>query len=1180
MFRSGKLSAKLSPMSDFVHLHVHSEYSLLDGLCNIAELCTTAKSMGQQAIALTDHGVMHGAIEFYKRCKETGLKPIIGMEAYVSKGSHLIKERGGDYKDYNHLVLLASNYQGYQNLMQLTSIAHVEGFYYKPRFDKNNLEQYHEGLICLSGCLAGEVPEYLQLSEIEKARQTAIYFANLFGDGNYYLELQRHHYSDYINQAEEPQIINQLKKQQTQEDEVNRQLILLSRELGIPLVATNDIHYIKPEQAAVQDALVCIQTGKQVDDLNRMRYSDTPTFYLTSGKQMSQMFADVPEAISNTTIIADKCDVEIKLGAWYFPAFEIPGGKTAGEHLKDVAFQGAQSIYKNVTDEITERVNYELKVIEDRGYSPYFLIMADMVRWCREQGIVTTTRGSAAGSIILYCTGITEVDPLYYKLPFERFLNPFRPSPPDIDLDIADNRRGDLIAYLTQKYGAEKVAQICTFGRMLAKASVRDVGRVLGYPYSFPDKISKAIPEGSQGFPMTLKKALTQSRELAEMYQNNKEAAQIIDMAKDIEGNARHTSVHAAAVVISPEEMTKLSPVMKESGGEKIITQYEMHAAEEVGLIKFDILGIRNLAILNSAIDIVRETTGEVVDHKHIPMDDKATFEMLSRGETMGTFQLGGSGMTRYLMELKPERVEDIMAMIALFRPGPMANIPEYIRRKNDPTKVSYMHPKMANFLEASYGILVYQEDIMFTALELAGYDWGTVDKLRKAIGKKIPEEMARQEVIFIEGCMKHSNMDQALAQEIWDLFVPFQGYGFNKAHAAAYGIVAYQTAYMKAHYPVEFMTAVLTAESDNTDKLVMAINECKRMGLPVLPPDINSSDTMFTIVADKSSRFKKSIRFGLSAIKNVGVTAVEAIIDSRGDGKFVSLTDFMTRVDTRKVNKKVVESLIKVGAFDKFATRASMLAGFESVKEQAAKYHKTTASGQSGLFDAVTNGGQQRPTKDNLPYVAELPKTDLLNFEKELLGLYLTEHPLADAMEQIGQQVTHKLDSIDARLHVNTKVTVGGILASLRPIMTKKGNKPMAFGRLEDDTGQMDLVFFPKTWEQVGEKVEQDTPVLVTGKLESREDGLNLVVDRIRTISVSSPEDKNQYDQVITIPRGVDKLVLQQIGQLLKSKPGNSRIAVEIPNGQTQSKIVPLPYQVEWNQELDRQINSLLKVS
>ena len=1160
----------------FTHLHLHTEYSLLDGLPKIKQLLAAVKAAGMDSVAITDHGVMYGAIEFYKACKEAGVKPILGIEAYVSKGSHLEKTKGDQYRDNNHLVLLAKNFKGYQNLMKLTSIAHMDGFYYKPRFDKKTLKKHSEGLICLSACMLGEVAEYLGLDEYDKAKKTATWYAKTFGEGNYYLEIQRHQYHDYLHNAPDDRIKNDLQSTGKREDKINIGLLKLSKELGLPLLATNDVHYLDQSHAQVQDTLVCVQTGKDVKDTNRLRYVDVPTFYLRTPEEMAELFADVPGAISNSQIIADSCEVDITLGEWYFPEFEIPGGKTAGEYLREISYQGAANLYANVQGQVSERLDYELKVIEDRGYSPYFLIVGDMVRWCREEGIVTTTRGSAAGSLVLYATGITEVDPLRYKLPFERFLNPFRPSPPDIDLDIADNRRGDLIAYITRKYGKEKVAQICTFGRMLARGSVRDIGRVLGYPYSFPDKVAKAIPQGSQGFPMTISKALSQGGDFKKLYSENSDAKKIIDLALQIEGNARHTSVHAAALVISPTDLTDFSPLQKESGGDKIITQYEMHAAEDVGLIKFDILGIRNLAILNSSIDIVRESLGIEVDIKKIPIDDKKTFEMLARGETMGTFQLGGQGMTRYLVELKPERVEDLMAMVALYRPGPMANIPEYIRRKNDPKLIKYMHPKMEDFLDASYGILVYQEDILFTALELAGYDWGTVDKLRKAIGKKIPEEMKKQEKKFISGCIEISGLTEKKARKIWDLFVPFQGYGFNKAHAAAYGIIAYQTAYMKANYPVEYMAAVLTAEAENTDKVVLAIQECKRMGIPVLPPDINQSQTDFTIVPDGNKKHKKAIRFGFSAIKNVGLAAIESIIEAREkEEEFQSLTHFCTVVEGRKANKRVVECLIKVGAMDSFGRRSAMIEGLAEIRDKAGKRQTSISTGQDSLFDDKQHKEASK-IKDDLPGIPEYPKSQLLGFEKELLGLYLTDHPMAEALQQISEEVTHTLDELDHNLHKGNRVTVGGILARIKVVYTKKNNSEMAFGDLEDEKGNLDLVFFPKVWEKYKEKIKEDLPIMVSGKLDYRDEGLNLLVDTVRIITVSNQSTNSDF--TIEIPRGTDKSVLMQIGKLLKSSPGSNTISIVLPNGGDAKKTVQLPYTVDYSQRVKSQISQIIK--
>lgn len=1163
----------------FTHLHLHTEYSLLDGLSKIGELMETAKTMGMKSMAITDHGTMYGVIEFYKAAKAAEIKPILGLEAYISKTDHKIKEKSdGKFKEINHLTLLAKNNEGYKNLMKLTSIAHLEGFYYKPRFDKETLKKHSEGLICLSGCMASELSEYILADEHERAENLIKWYLEVFGMDNFYLEIQRHRYKDFTEDAVDDSIEADLHDMQQKEDKMNKGLIAYSKQFGIPLVATNDTHYIKPEQAVVQDALVCIQTGKQVSELKRMRTVDAPTFYLTSPEEMKKLFQDLPEAVLNTNKIADACNVDIVLGEWYFPKFEIPDGKTAGDYLREIAYEGAISRFGELSDVVKTRLDYELGVIEQRGYSPYFLIMGDMVRFCTESRIVTTTRGSAAGCLVLFCIGITQVDPLRYQLPFERFLNPFRPSPPDIDLDIADNRRVDLINYLASKYGSDMVAQICTFGRMMARGSVRDIGRVLGYPYSFPDQLAKTIPQGSQGFPMSIKKALSVSPELKEIYDTNADAKKIIDLAKQIEGNARHTSVHAAAVVIAPSTMTNFSPLQKESGGERIITQYEMHAAEEVGLIKFDVLGIRNLAILNSAVDIIKQETGTDIDIKKIPLDDKKTYEMLARGETMGTFQLGGTGMTRYLVELKPERVEDLMAMVALFRPGPMANIPEYIKRKNDPSAIHYMHPKMKNFLEASYGILVYQEDILFTALELAGYNWGEVDKLRKAIGKKNPEEMKKQEQIFKDGCVSISGMTKKEADDLWDLFVPFQGYGFNKAHAAAYGLVAYQTSYLKANYPVEYMTAVLTAESGNTEKITEGIEECKRMGIAVLPPDVNESGSDFTIVEDRDAKYGKTIRFGLSAIKNVGEAAVVSIQEKRKEiGKFTSLSHLLFHVDTRKVNKKVLESLIKVGAMDAFGKRAALLAGIDVIREKTAEAAKKHSSGQVGLFD-TSEDNKVEQFNDPLPNVPELPKAELLNFEKELLGFYLTEHPMAGALSTIRDQVSYKLSELDATLHGGRTSTLGGIITAIRPIYTKKNNKLMAFATLEDESGKLDLVFFPKIWDEVKERVKADYPYILTGKLDKREDSLNMLVEKIRPVNIEVLESESKAVLTIKIPRGTDKSKLQQIGQILKSSPGDESIDILIPNGTSGEKRLSLPYTVTLTPEIKKQIAALLK--
>ena len=933
-------------MSKFVHLHVHTEYSLLDGLSNIKRLLNHIKENGMDSIAITDHGVMYGEIEFYKEAKKQEVKPILGMEGYITSGKLTDRPARGDLHNY-HLILLAKDNEGYQNLMKLSSIAHLEGFYYRPRFDRETLKKYSKGLICTSSCPLGEVGQAVINDEPDKAKKIIEWYSDVFGK-DYYLEIQRHEFSNWIDKAENQEIRSSLTEMAEKEAKWNEGVIKLSREEGIPLVATNDAHYIKPEDALAQDVLVCISTGKTINDTKRMRYIDAQTFYIRSPDEMSHLFSDVPDAIENTVKIADKCNVEITLGKWFFPKFPLPEGMTPNEQLKKLAREALVVKIPKPDKETKERLEHELEIICSKGYAPYFLIVRDLANWTNAQGIITNTRGSAAGSLVSYALGITTVNPLTYYLPFERFLNPFRPSPPDIDFDVADNRRDEIIGYITKTYGKERVAQVCTFGRMLSRAAVRDVARVLGYPYSTGDRIAKIIPPPKQGFPITIPKALEEVLDLRNLYDTDADTKKVLDLAIQIEGNARHVSVHAAGVVVAPSEITDFSPVQKEPSGEKIITQYEMHACEDVGLIKFDILGIRNLSILGAAIDIVKKNKNILVDIHKIPLDDKKTFEMLAKGETMGVFQLASGGMTKYLTELKPTQIEDLMAMVALYRPGPISQIPEYIRRKHNTKLIKYLDPRMEKFLGKSYGLIVYQDDLLFCALDLAGYTWEEADKFRKAVGKKIPEEMAAQMEKFKKGIVTNGQTEE-FAEKLWKLFEPFQSYGFNKAHAASYGMVAYQTAYMKANYSVEYMTALLTAESDDKDKVTAAINECVRMKIKVLPPDVNQSDVGFTIVAEKESLSGNAIRFGLSAIKNVGEAAIGAILLARKDGKFLSFADFLSKVDGRKVNKKVLESLIKVGAMSAFGSRAALLASMDSIREKVVKPKGDDS--QQGLF-------------------------------------------------------------------------------------------------------------------------------------------------------------------------------------------------------------------------------------
>jgi len=1159
-------------MGNFVHLHVHTEYSLLDGLPKIKNLVGRVKELEMNAVALTDHGVMYGAIDFYKECKSQGIKSLIGMEAYTVNHDHKLKDVNN--KENNHLILIAKNFIGYKNLMKLASIAAVEGFYYRPRFNRDLLKNYREGLICLSACPGGEIGEYLIAGNYKKAKETAQWFYNLFGE-DYYLEIQRHQYKDFISKNNEAVIRDRLRKMQSDEDIWVEGTIKISRELGIPLVATNDVHYLKDTDALAQDVLVCISTGKLVSDLDRLRYVDTPTFYLRTEEEMRQIFADVPDAVENTQKVVEKVNVEIELGKWNFPEYKLEKGKTAPEQLRELARERLPQRIENPTEEAKNRLEYELNVIIDKGYAPYFLMMADMVNFCVSRGIYTNTRGSAAGSLVSYVLGITTVDPLRYGLPFERFLNPFRPKPPDIDLDIADDKREDLIAYITEKYGKEKVAQICTFGRMLARAAVRDVARVLGHPYATGDKIAKLIPMGSQGFPMTIDKALETTPDLKDLYEKDADAKKILDLAKEIEGNARQCSIHAAGLVVSPTEMTDFAPLQLEVTGEKIITQYEMHACEDVGLVKFDILGIRNLSILGKAIEIIEKETGEKINLSKIPLDDKKTFDMLAKGDTVGAFQLGGSGMTKWLKELKPNRIEDLMVMIALFRPGPIANIPEFINRKHGKSKVSYLHPKMEKFLDKSYGILVYQEDILFTALELAGYDWGRVDALRQAIGKKKPKEMAEQHEIFVKGCMDNSGMTKEEAEKLWDLFVPFQGYGFNKAHAASYGIVSYQTAYLKANWPVEYMTALLTAESGSTEKIVEGVAECKKMGILILPPNINKSEAGFSIENNKNSLGGKAIRFGLNAIKNVGEAALDEILEARKKGgEFKSFCDFYMRVNSQKVNKKVLESLIKAGAMDIFGKRSAMLLGLDALREKCDSLLKQKAQGQVSLFGSENSSDNIVIPSDNFPNIEEFNKNELMQFEKELLGFYLTEHPLSAMFSSLALITRERIGDIDKENVVSgTKVRLGGIISSLRTTLTKKNNSEMAFATLEDESGSIEIVIFPKVYSTAKEIWVKDKGVIVSGKLEKNDRGISVIVEEGRSLS----DDGSKYDFVVKIPSGTTPKTLMQINTILKNNPGEKMGILFFENGNGGKKL-ELNFGVDFNREVEEEINFLLQ--
>lgn len=1130
------------------------------------------------SVAITDHGAMYGAIEFYNACRKEGVKPIVGLEAYTTNKDHKIKnEDGSRGADAFHLLLLAKDEEGYKNLMKLTSIAHTEGYYYRPRFDKKTLEKYSKGLICTSACPASELAQALINEENKKAKEIAIWFQQLFGK-DYYLEIQNHEYEGAILKAENSEIRTEMEKMAGIEKVINAGVLKLSRELGIPIIATNDAHYINHEDAHAQDVLVCVATGKQVSETKRIRFIDNPNFYIKSPEDMSALFPTLPEVLENTLKIAEKCNLEISTyGKWFFPEYPDLDGENPETALKRLVYERLPVRVGGETQEIKERVEHELAIICGKGYAPYFLITQDFVSWANTKGIITNTRGSAAGSLVSFILGITTVNPLLYYLPFERFLNPFRPSPPDIDFDVADDKREEIINYIADKYGHDKVAQICTFGRMLARAAIRDVARVLGYPYVVGDRLSKVTPPPKQGFPTDIPKALTESSELKQMYDTDPDSKKILDLAHQVEGSARHLSVHAAGVVVSPTDMRDFSPVQLEPSGDKIITQYEMHACEDVGLIKFDILGIRNLSILGAAVDIVQEIHGKRVILGSISLDDKKTYEMLGRGETMGVFQLGGSGMTRYLKDLKPTRVEDLMAMVALFRPGPMSVIPEYIARKHDPKLINYLDPRMEKFLKASYGLIIYQDDLLFCALDLAGYSWEEADKFRKAVGKKIPAEMAAQKAKFVTGIIENGQT-QEFAENLWKLFEPFQAYGFNKAHAASYGMIAYQTAYMKANYPVEYMCALMTAESGDTDKVAQALSECRRMKINVLPPDINESITGFKIVEDKKSLGGRAILFGFSAIKNVGVAAIENILEGRKTQSFKSLNDFFGRVDNQKVNKKKIECLIKAGAFDKFGKRASVLAAIEQIRSRALDSQKKSQNGQTDLFEEEVTS--KTFTIDNLPDIEDFSQEEKLAQEKELLGFYVTENPISHAITQISSFLDHKLTDITQDM-IGQKVKIGGVVETQRVVVTKNGNREMAFIVLEDDTGKVDLVVFPSLFSKTKIYWNTRQPLVIDGKVEYREDSISVIVEDVKTVADLSQNSDTQYqakegEVVLRIPRGTDSKAMVQINQLLQQHRGDQVLVVLVENGFGDKKIT-LPYGISWTLELEKKIKELL---
>jgi len=1062
-----------SPLTaKFVHLHVHSHYSLLNALPTPKELAAAAKADGQDALAITDAGALYGAIDFYKACTKEGIKPIIGLDAFLAPRTRFDKEGMLD-KPRSRLVLLAQNFHGYQNLIKLVTRSNIEGFYYRPRLDDELLREYSEGIYCIAPSFAGVHAQALKDGDIEKASERLSWYKDIFGD-RFFAEITHH-----------PEMFGHEENQQA--------IIKLAGELDVPLVAAHDVYYLKPEDRLARETMIKIQSGGVVD--TTADHDSDEDFSFITQERVLKDFAAIPEAISNTIKIAEDCNVEINIGThWYFPNYIIESGKDPDEELKQTAYEGAVWRGMSLDDKVMkERLDYELEVIATKGYAKYFLVVGDLLREARERGILTTIRGSVAGSLTTYVLGITNVDPLEYQLPFERFLNPQRPSAPDIDMDYADNRRDEIIEYAKEKYGADKVAQIGTFGTMMARAAVRDVARALGHSYATGDRIAKLIPMGSQGFPMTIKRALEIEPELQKLYKAEAECREVIDLAKQIEGRVRHLGVHAAGVVIAPEPLNQFVPIQPDPKTGKYVTQYEMKSVGEdgVGLLKFDFLGIKNLAILADAVKRVKKIRGIEVDIENIPLDDKKTFAILAAGETMGLFQLNGSGMTAFLKQLKPSTIHDINAMVALYRPGPMESIPQYIERKHNPSLVTYLDPRLKDILERSYGVITYQDDVMTIARELAGYSWLEADMLRKAMGKKIPEVMAAEKDKLMQGFADYGKLSPSVSEKLWSLIEPFAAYGFNKAHAASYGRVAYQTAYMKANFPVEYMSAVLTADSGDTEKIDAIIAECKRMGIDVLSPDINESFADFSVVPGTDT-----IRFGLTTIKNFGEGISEAIVEERKqNGKYTSLANFLTRVHNRSFNKKSLEALIMVGAFDNFEERGKLLTNVETMlaynKEQVA----AKESAQDSLF------GGMMSTEDDLRMIDSEPahKNQKLVWEKELLGIYVSGHPLDDFSDELRKRPSIRAVLDDMRNGV--PVVTAGMVTTVRELLTKKGDR-MAFVTLGDYSDHIEMVAFPLVYAEQKELIQPGSCIAVKGRLTIRNDEPSIAIDRVKLLA------------------------------------------------------------------------------
>ena len=1132
---------------NFTHLHVHTEYSLLDGSNKIKEYVARVKKLGMDSAAITDHGVMYGVIDFYKEAKAQGIKPILGCEVYVAPGSRFDKEAGNNEDRYYHLVLLAENNEGYQNLMKIVSIGFIDGFYYKPRVDIETLETYHEGIIALSACLAGEIPRYIMRGMYEEACKSALRYQNIFGKNNFFLELQDHGMPE--------------------QKQVNQSLLRMNREMGIELVATNDVHYTYAEDVKPHDILLCLQTGKRLSDEDRMRY-EGGQYFVKSPEEMATLFPYAPEALENTYKIAQRCNVEIEFGVTKLPKYDVPEGYTSWEYLNKLCWDGFTERYPDDTGKLRDQLTYELSIIQKMGYVDYFLIVWDFIKYSRDHGIaVGPGRGSAAGSLVSYTLGITNIDPAKYQLLFERFLNPERVSMPDIDVDFCFERRQEVIDYVVRKYGKDRVAQIVTFGTLAARGVLRDVGRVMDMPYAFVDSIAKMVP---QELNITLDRALKTNPEFKTLYDTNEQVKELVDMSMRLEGLPRHTSMHAAGVVISQKAVDEYVPLSRAQDG-SLTTQFTMTTLEELGLLKMDFLGLRTLTVIQNAVRMAEQGHGCKIDVDHIDYNDKAVLDSLGTGKTDGVFQLESTGMKNFMKELKPQSLEDIIAGISLYRPGPMDFIPQYIRGKNHPETITYDCPQLESILEPTYGCIVYQEQVMQIVQKLAGYTLGRADLVRRAMSKKKAAVMQQERQNFVygneaegvPGCISRG-IPENVANKIYDDMIDFAKYAFNKSHAAAYAVVAYQTAWLKYYYPVEFMAALMTSVIDNSTKVSEYILTCRQMSIGILAPDVNESESAFSVSGG-------AIRYGLNAIKSIGRPVIESIIAERkAGGPYVDLSDFIHRLPGKDVNKRVVENLIKSGAFDSFpANRRQMMLIYGQIMDEAAQKKKTELAGQMSLFDFAAEEDKEA-FKVKIPVVAEYSKGDLLAFEKEVLGFYISGHPLEEYEEQWKRGISHVTTDFFPpeegelpKVHDGERATVGGMITT-KTMKATKTNKMMAFITIEDLVGTVEVIVFPRDYEKIGKMLNVDDKVFVSGRISAEEDRASkMILESIRPFSEPKKELWIQFTDVEEFKRREPELL-----STIMDSEGSDSVIIYVKK-EKMKKVLPASRNIKITDEL-----------